>query len=80
MEKSITPEELETLKGIQDQLLTLEGEIGRTELYKQSLIVQYSDVQGSIQAFAKELTTKYGDCSINLTTGQIVTEIPEHTP
>lgn len=78
VQKSITKEELETLRGLQDRFNTLANQLGNLELQiadmneaRQSLFKKYDEHKQDSNNFVKGLETKYGKVSINIQTGEI---------
>ena len=79
--KKLSKEELQTLKGLQTQENNLVVSFGQVEYQIASLETQKDNLIESKQAFekkrtefAKVLSEKYGDGSINLETGEITSD------
>jgi hypothetical protein len=77
-QKVLTPDELQTLKNIQNDTQSLISELGEIELIKIQLDnrkeeckITLSKITEIESTFKKELHSKYGDVNINPTTGEI---------
>jgi hypothetical protein len=69
MSKSITAEELKTIKDQQTELGTVINQIGQLEASKHAMLHRIAGVNESIEETKKELETKYGSVNINLEDG-----------
>lgn len=69
--KFTTIEELSTLKDINNQLISIEIEIGKLEILKQLNAQKHFDLQKKSSDFSMDLAKKYGDCQVNLESGEI---------
>ena len=74
----LTPEELKTLKTIQQSTQAIVLELGEIEMIKLQLENRYqlakqtlSDLSNQEQTFTQNVFEKYGKCSINPETGEI---------
>ena len=72
MEKNyVTVDELTKLKSLNNELVNLECEIGKLEILKQLNVQKHLDMQKLYGEFNNVMNQKYGDCQINLETGEI---------
>ena len=69
MSKSITAEELKTIKEQQSELGTVVNQIGQLEANKHSLLHKIAGINESIEETKKQLEEKYGAININLEDG-----------
>lgn len=71
MAQYIAVDELTKLKNINNDLLSLECEIGKLEVLKQLTIQKHIDLQKQSVEFNTSLNQKYGDCQVDLQSGEI---------
>jgi predicted nuclease with TOPRIM domain len=76
-EIQLTAEELNSLQSINEELSNTLMSLGQIEINKslleenkQTLLTNFSQIQQKQEKLAVELTQKYGDGNINLTTGE----------
>ena len=77
VEIQLTAEELNSLQSINEELSNTLLSLGQIEINKslleenkQTLLTNFSQLQQKQEKLAVELTQKYGDGNINLTTGE----------
>lgn len=75
--QKLTQEELQKINELQNQTQAIVNELGTIEVGRINLDTRYeaaekalSDVKAAEQAFAKDMQEKYGDGSIDVTTGE----------
>ena len=80
----LTQEELEKVVTIKKEIDARQFELGRIEILKSEIIsgaksqvVKFENKQ--LNEVKKELSDKYGDCEINLSTGEITKKEQEET-
>jgi peptidoglycan hydrolase CwlO-like protein len=69
MSKSITAEELKTIKEQQSELSTVVNQIGQLEANKHSLLHKIAGINEGIEDTKKQLEETYGAININLEDG-----------
>jgi hypothetical protein len=67
----LTEEELKQIQDIRTQYNNIAFALGENDLKKESLLESYKTLRSQEQAVYNQLTEKYGNGSINLTTGEI---------
>lgn len=67
----LTQEELEKVVGIKKEIDGRQFELGRIELLKSEIIDGVYEFNKQLNEVRVELSEKYGDCEINLATGEI---------
>jgi hypothetical protein len=78
MEKiQLTPEELSTLQNLNNSVADIVSSLGQIEIQmsliqksKESLLANFSQIQQDQDKFAAELTQKYGEGTIDITSGE----------
>ena len=70
--KKVTKKELENLKQSVDSINGLQMQIGGIEAQKHELLHALSIKQGDLYKFQEELKEKYGDVTVNISTGEII--------
>ena len=70
--KKVTKKELESLKESVDSINGLQMQVGGMEAQKHELLHAISMKQGDLSRFQKELKDKYGDVTVNISTGEII--------
>tara|TARA_R110000803_G_scaffold30774_1_gene69122 strand:+ start:174 stop:413 length:240 start_codon:yes stop_codon:yes gene_type:complete len=69
--KKVTDKELESLQQLVHAISEAQKTIGGLEMQKQSLIAEAEDLITALKATQKDLEDKYGNVTVNLTTGTI---------
>ena len=69
--KFITEEELNQLKGFKTQQNQITFALGEINIRKENLLSSYRAIAAQEQEFYSKLSIKYGDGSLDLTTGEI---------
>jgi len=72
--KKVTDKELQKLKDFVSVINDSQTTIGGLELQKQKLIRETEDQIAGLKAMQKKLEDKYGNVTVNLTTGEITEE------
>ena len=67
----LNQEELEKLVGIKKEIDARQFELGRIELLKSEVITDFYEFNKQLNNVRVELSDKYGDCEINLATGEV---------
>jgi septation ring formation regulator EzrA len=78
MEKiQLTPEELSKLQDLNNNVVDIISSLGQIEIQmslvqknKESLLTSFSQIQQDQDKFAAELTQKYGEGTIDITSGE----------
>lgn len=73
----LTPEELTKLQEVNDKVADIIASLGQIEINKsileenkKSLLANFAQIQQDQEVLAQELTQKYGDGKIDITTGE----------
>tara|TARA_B110000908_G_scaffold152470_1_gene188132 strand:+ start:35 stop:274 length:240 start_codon:yes stop_codon:yes gene_type:complete len=69
--KKVTDKELESLQQFVHAISEAQKTIGGLEMQKQALITEAEDLITALKATQKDLEDKYGNVTVNLTTGTI---------
>lgn len=75
----LTQEELEKVVTIKKEIDARQFELGRIEILKSEIISGVYEFDKQLNEVKKELSDKYGDCKINLSTGEINKKEQEET-
>lgn len=75
----LTQEELEKVVTIKKEIDARQFELGRIEILKSEIIAGVYEFDKQLNEVKKELSDKYGDCEINLSTGEITKKEQEET-
>ena len=67
----VTPEELQQINDIKTQFSNVTFAIGDNRIRKEILLESYKNLAKQEQELLSRLSTKYGDGSINVNTGEI---------
>ena len=71
MEKQLTPEELEQVKSLQQQVQVVTMQLGTLEVKKIQLKDSIVKLQEAEELLAKQLSDKYGNGTLDIDTGKI---------
>lgn len=69
--KTLTAEELQTVKNLKQEYTNLAYALGDLELRKNELLDAQKDISAREKQIAKQLQEKYGNGSIDLDTGEV---------
>lgn len=75
----LTQEELEKVLNIKKEIDARQFELGRIEILKSEIIAGVYEFDKQLNEIKSELSEKYGDCEINLATGEITKKEQEET-
>lgn len=75
--KKITAEELEQIKEVVSTLNKITSAIGEMEVQKARAISDHTDFAAKLQEQQKEFEEKYGNVTIDLTTGEYTENVEE---
>tara|TARA_R100001443_G_C3210921_1_gene143373 strand:+ start:41 stop:301 length:261 start_codon:yes stop_codon:yes gene_type:complete len=75
--KSITPEELNEVKGVYQLISKLVSQIGEIEARKFYAMHLHKENQDKLTSIRASLQKKYGDVNIDLVTGEINPKVDE---
>ena len=70
-EKQLTPEELQQVKDLQNQVQEITTQLGTIEVRKIQLKNVISNLQQEEEKLAKTLSSKYGNGSLDIDTGKL---------
>lgn len=70
-EKQLTPEELQQVKGLQEQTQQVTMQLGSLEIKKMQLKNLISQLQQQEEQIAKTLSDKYGNGTLDIDTGKL---------
>ena len=70
-EKQLTPEELQQVKGLQEQTQQVTMQLGSLEIKKMQLKNVISQLQQQEEQIAKTLSDKYGNGTLDIDTGKL---------
>mgnify|MGYP003628913386 CR=1 FL=1 len=70
-EKQLTPEELQKVKNLQQQVQMATLQLGSIEVKKLQLTKEIESLQEQENQIAKNLSSKYGNGNLDLETGKI---------
>ena len=70
-EKQLTPEELQQVKGLQEQTQQVTMQLGSLEIKKMQLKNIISQLQQQEEQIAKTLSDKYGNGTLDIDTGKL---------
>ena len=71
MEKQLTPEEINTIKNLQNQIQQLALQLGTVEIKKFQLKNEIEKLQQQEEQVAKTLSDKYGNGTLDIDTGKL---------
>jgi hypothetical protein len=71
MEKQLTPEELQEIKNLQDQVQQVTMQLGTLEVKKIQLKESILGLQKSEEQLARKLSDKYGNGTLDIDTGKL---------
>ena len=71
MEKQLTPEEISTIKNLQNQIQQLALQLGTVEIKKFQLKNEIEKLQQQEEQVAKTLSDKYGNGTLDIDTGKL---------
>jgi len=71
MEKQLTPEELQEIKTLQDQVQQVTMQLGTLEVKKIQLKESILGLQKSEEQLARKLSDKYGNGTLDIDTGKL---------
>jgi hypothetical protein len=71
MEKQLTPEELQEIKTLQDQVQQVTMHLGTLEVKKIQLKESILGLQKSEEQLARKLSDKYGNGTLDIDTGKL---------
>jgi hypothetical protein len=70
-QKFITEDELSQIRNLKTQLNQIIFSLGEVKIRKEALLDSYRIVAGQEQEFYNQLSTKYGNGSVDLETGEL---------
>jgi|TARA_R110000744_G_scaffold333515_2_gene438931 hypothetical protein len=71
MEKQLTPEEIQQIKTLQEQIQQITMQLGTLEIKKIQLKNQVVNIQQQEEEIAQALSDKYGTGTLDINTGKI---------
>lgn len=71
MEKQLTPEEIQQIKTLQEQIQQITMQLGTLEIKKIQLKNQVVNIQQQEEEIAQTLSDKYGTGTLDINTGKI---------